>query len=456
MKHSAVYSCKISQTPDLRIDAGYWHPSFIKNSKLVSENKRIKDYVSRDILNIKSSPANKDFEYLEISGISLNNLVYNTNQIQKEEPPDRAHYILKKNDVVVSTVRPNRNAVAFIDRDGIIGSSGLSVLRANGIEPEYLFVFCKTDYFVKCLIRANKATMYPAVSNNDILNAPLFLPSKSFRGIIKNNMQKALSYIAQSNEVFFEAQSLLLSKLGLTGWKSKSRLAFTKSYIDFKEAGRIDAAYFQPKYEDVINKIKGYKKGWDILQNLAFVKDGNFKPKRETLYKYIELSHISSSGGITGCITEKGGNLPNRARRIVSKGDIIISSIEGSLSKIALIDQEHDQAVCSNGFYVINSNKLNSETMLLLMKSIAGQSQLKKGCSGMILTSINKDEFYKIVFPMLDADAQAQIQNMVIKSLNLHRESKKLLECGKYAVEKAIEKDEISAAAWLKDKLSKI
>ena len=34
--------------------------------------------------------------------------------------------------------------------------------------------------------------------------------------------------------------------------------------------------------------------------------------------------------------------------------------------------------------------------LLVLLKSIVGQLQLKKGCSGTILTAINKEEFSKI------------------------------------------------------------
>ena len=82
------------------------------------------------------------------------------------------------------TVRPNRNAVAFIKTDGIIGSSGLAVLRPYNIEAEYLLAFCKTNYFVSCLMRANKASMYPAVSISDVLGTPLFVPSESFRLLI--------------------------------------------------------------------------------------------------------------------------------------------------------------------------------------------------------------------------------------------------------------------------------
>ena len=133
---------------------------------------------------------------------------------------------------------------------------------------------------------------------------------------------------------------------------------------------------------------------------------------------------------------------------------MIVSSVEGSLSKVALIDKEYEKAICSNGFYVINSNSLNSETILLLMKNIVGQSQLKRGCNGMILPAINKDEFHKIVLPVVGVDIQKKVQNIIIESLNLHKRSKKLLEYSKYAVETAIEKNEKTALSWLKTKLS--
>ena len=59
-------------------------------------------------------------------------------------------------------------------------------------------------------------------------------------------------------------------------------------------------------------------------------------------------------------------------------GDVIVSSIEGSLDSIALIRGEYDQALCSTGFHVVNSQTFNSETLLVLLKSIVGQLQLKK------------------------------------------------------------------------------
>ena len=78
----------------------------------------------------------------------------------------------------------------------------------------------------------------------------------------------------------------------------------------------------------------------------------------------------------------KGKDLPTRARRIVEQGDVIVSSIEGSLSSCALITKEYDQSLCSTGFYVLRSSVLNPETLLTLFKSFPLQQLMKKGCSG--------------------------------------------------------------------------
>jgi len=112
---------------------------------------------------------------------------------------------------------------------------------------------------------------------------------------------------------------------------------------------------------------------------------------------------------------EQGEDLPSRARRKVAAGDVIVSSIEGSLESIALITEEYDNALCSTGFYVVQSDVLNSKVLLVLLKSIVGQLQLKKGCSGTILTAINKEEFSRIAIPKIEAEKQVEIeQNEVL------------------------------------------
>lgn len=219
---------------------------------------------------------------------------------------------------------------------------------------------------------------------------------------------------------------------------------------------RLDAEYFQPKYDEIVKAIKGYPSGWDTLGNLSKLRDKNFTPLDKIEYRYIELSSIAGNGGITDCMVEEGQDLPSRARRKVATGDVIVSSIEGSLSSIALIEKEYNQSLCSTGFHVINSKSFNSETLLVLLKSMVGQLQLKKGCSGTILTAINKDEFNKVILPKVDGNVQSQIQQKITESFNLRKLSNHLLECAKRAVEIAIEQNEDVAVNWLRDQTKEV
>ena len=113
--------------------------------------------------------------------------------------------------------------------------------------------------------------------------------------------------------IYHQAQTLLLAELGLANWQPKHQLTFVKNFSDTKHTERIDADYFQPKHDEIVNAIREYPGGGDTLEILARLKDSNFKPEPETEYKYIELSNIGSSGEIIGCTVEPGQDLPTRA-----------------------------------------------------------------------------------------------------------------------------------------------
>ena len=222
-----------------------------------------------------------------------------------------------------------------------------------------------------------------------------------------------------------------------------------KNFSDTQKAERIDAEYFQPKYEEIIETVKKYKGGFEELGNLVKINDKNFTPKDNEQYKYIELANILSNGEINSYTENFGNELPSRARRMIQKDDLIVSSIEGSLESIALITEDWKNALCSTGFFAINSDKINSETLLVLLKTKAGQLQLKKGCKGTILTAISKDELSKIVLPKIESGTQKQIKEKIVEMYETKKLSKSLLELAKRGVEMAIEKDEKTAEKWI-------
>ena len=267
---------------------------------------------------------------------------------------------------------------------------------------------------------------------------------------VDKNTFDAFELLEKSKLFHTQAETLLIDTLGMAGFSPNTDSINVKSLKDsFAATGRLDAEYYQPKYEDYQARVRSYPNGWQPLMQACNLKDRNFTPDELIAYKYIELADIDNYGGITGCTEALGNELPSRARRIVDAGDVLISSVEGSLSSCAIVPGIMGAALCSTGFYVINSDKINSETLLILFKSPLLQNLLKQGCSGTILTAINKTEFQNIPVPIIEGGAQTKIATLVKESFSLKAESERLLDVAKRAVEIAIEQDENAALDWL-------
>ena len=256
-----------------------------------------------------------------------------------------------------------------------------------------------------------------------------------------------------SKTLYKKAENLLLEELDLLDFKPTKESISIKSFSEsFGSSGRLDSEYYLPKYDEVMDRIKSYRGGFKTIEKICTLKDKNHKPKDTEYYQYIELSNIGNTGDITGFTYEKGKVLPSRARRLIKENDVIISSIEGSLQKIALVTKRFDNGLCSTGFYVINSSEINSETLLVLFKNKIMQEILKQNCSGTILTAMNKDEFLNILIPIIIPSIQTQIESKIKESFRLKEESKRLLELAKRSVEVAIEEGEEIALKFIKKK----
>ncbi len=469
MEYFIVNYSETKRDLDFRVDAEYWHPSFVKNSSLVSTAKKIGDFIDSNIVNIKSSPINRDFEYLEISNIF--SLGYRTKHVREKEEPDRAHSILMKRDVAVSTVRPNRNAVAFITEDGIIGSSGLSILRAHGIEAEYLYAFCKTSYFTNCLVRATKATMYPAVSNSHVVNTPILIPTAIFRKRVKKNIDKFLSLRFLAEQEYQQAQILFLSELGLTNWHPEHQMTFVKDFSDTQQTERIDAEYYQPKYDEIIKAVKNCPSGWDTLGSLCSVKKSVEVGSEEYLEEgipFIRVSNLSPfeiteekyiSEALYEELTPKEGDIPfeKSKNHQPNQGEILLSK-DGTPSIAYYLKEVPQKMIPSGGILRLRNktDKVNNEYLSLILNSITTKEQANRDVGGSIILHWKPDQVKETLVPILPEEKQVEIQRKVSESFNFCRKSRHLLESSKRAIEIAIEQGEQSAIDWLEEQTQDI
>ena len=82
--------------------------------------------------------------------------------------------------------------------------------------------------------------------------------------------------------------------------------------------------------------------------------------------------------------------------------------------------------------------------------------QLKKGCSGTILTAIGDDEFKRIILPDLSIGIQNDIKKKIAEMYNAKELSKRLLDIAKRGVEMAIEKSDKDAHDRIDVELKKL
>jgi len=362
---------------------------------------------------------------------------------------------LEKDDLILST-RGTVGLCAIVDSDVLPSNIDQDVARIKFENKKLLPTVALT--YLNCKVgqdwleRNQTGMVQQGIALWRVREIPMPIFSVKFQKIIDGIIRDSKNHKNNSKEAYSNAEALLLETIGLKDFEPSTDPVNVKGFKDsFLITGRLDAEYYQKKYEDYLGLIRSYPNGCDELQISCNQKDSNFTPEDKTEYKYIELADIGKSGEIKGCTTALGIELPSRARRKVNTNDVVISSIEGSLDSCALVTEEYNNAFCSTGFYIINSKKINSETLLVLFKSEPMQKILKQSCSGTILTAINKNEFQKIPVPLIDKSIQESIKDKLTESFQLKKQSEQLLETAKRAVELAIEKDEEAALQYIQN-----
>ncbi len=272
---------------------------------------------------------------------------------------------------------------------------------------------------------------------------------KNFQQIIYESINLAYLKLQEAKDIYLRAETILIDELGFSTWKPSHKQIAIRTLQDAKNAERIDAEYYQPQYVEISNLLGNY--GAQTINDSCKLRDKIFVPNKQIEYKYIELGDIGSYGDILHHTFDFGKSLPSRARRIVHTGDVIISSIEGSLQKCAYITDDYDGALCSTGFYVIYSDIINSETLLVLFKSSPIQGLLKKNCAGAILSSFKKESLLNLEIPIINKDVQKVIAELIKKSFRLRKESETIIEASKLSIELAIEQDAESAISYLEN-----
>ena len=122
-----------------------------------------------------------EFPYIEISEVNTSTgLINNIIATEKANVPSRAKMIIRNGDILVSTTRPNRGAIAFYNQSNeiSIASTGFAVLRehSNKVLPEYLWFILRNKISLKQMEQRSSGGNYPAITQEELGNILIPVP----------------------------------------------------------------------------------------------------------------------------------------------------------------------------------------------------------------------------------------------------------------------------------------
>lgn len=188
----------------------------------------------------------KEFNYIDVSSVS--NTFFKITETQKiigKDAPSRARRLVKKNDVIFATIRPTLKRIAIIsdEFDNYICSTGYIVLRPQThVDSNFLFYWLLNKPFQDQMQALQKGASYPAVTDTEVRNQLILIPSlpeqKRIVAILDEAFAGINQAIANTEKNLANARELFENYL----------LSLFKNYKE---------NYQENKFKDVITIING-------------------------------------------------------------------------------------------------------------------------------------------------------------------------------------------------------
>lgn len=319
-------------------------------------------------------------------------------------------------------------------------------LYDKSVLPEFVVMFLMSKYGRYQAEREGSGGVQQMVTLERLRQFKIPYVDRDKQLAICNLYKSSLGKKQASLELYTQATQLLEQELGLDKLQFKSQKSYTANFSEVVNNNRADADYYQIKYRHIKDYIIKYKHGYESLLSNVNSLEPNFTPssRPNDIFNYIELSNINSSLGIISDSSVYTGKIiPSRARRKLYEGDLIFSSVVGSIDKSAIVTSKERDFIASTGFFHLRSDYYSPYFLIILLRSPLLINQFYQEATGGILSAVSNSNLRNIVIPLVPIDLQNEISELVKKSHKYYFESKQLLQQAIIEVETLIEQEAI-------------
>lgn len=237
------------------------------------------------------------------------------------------------------------------------------------------------------------------------------------------------------------AEWTLLQELYSEIWVTNTTANYSiKNYSVCKASGRLDAEYYQPKYDALFAQLSKYE--CDTIKDIAYIKksvEPGSEAYRDEGIPFVRVSDVTKFGISDPSIFLSPNDFD--LEELQPKKDTILLSKDGSVGIAYKVEKDMD-CITSGALLhlsVFNEN-YNPDYFTIVLNSIVVQMQAERDSSGAIIQHWKPSEIEQVIIPKLPKPIQDTISAKIQESFALKAESKRLLDEAKITVEKEIEK----------------
>ena len=446
-----------------RLDAEYYKPEYLNVKQKLLQTKFVyfRDLVKEIIhpKEIKREYEEEKQDYLFLLAQNVKPLMLDLSEkkyISEEKAKQMPKNLLEKGDILfVRSGNVGDLTIYTGEPNKCIASADLLVAKIIFRHPYYIGVFLNTFWGRKILLRGIYSGLQPHISPNYIKQIPIPIFSEDFMTNIDNLFLQAQDLLKQSQNLYSQAENFLLEELGLKDFKPKYEKTYTAKLSDAFSAHRIDAEYFQPAYEEVIEKLRKNNIELQPLRKFILSIQKGIEPGSENYRDegklFIRVSNLSKYGFTDRNQKYLDEELYQQLRETYEpkQGDFLLT--KDATPGIAYVVKEQIEGIISSGILrlQINDSEINKEYLALCINSIVGKMQVDRDCGGSVILHWKPEQVKRLQIPLLPFEIQQEIASLVQRSHEARKKAKELLETAKKAVEIAIEEGEEKAIDFL-------
>ena len=243
------------------------------------------EYKLKDIAHINQETVKKDsfpnsFLYLDTKNLTsgkFGELAYFDSM--KDKVPSRARRVVKENDILISTVRPNKRHYGFITKDqkSYIVSTGFAVItpEETKVNPYFLYKYLTLENITHYLqsIAENSTSAYPAIKPSVLSELSINLPDITIQDYISKLLRSLDDKINLNEQIIANLEEL-------------SQTLFKRWFVDFEFPNEDGNPYKSSGGEMIDSELGKIPLSWKVqkLNDIFKINYGKNIPNKKIFF----------------------------------------------------------------------------------------------------------------------------------------------------------------------------